>query len=746
MERFLQAMAIAAVVLALTGLVAWHLIRQLVSPLGQLATTLSAIGAGSELSLRLNTTRNDEVGILIGAFNIMLGKLGERDRKLRELNDSLEETVKLRTAQLQNAKEEAERANQAKSDFLATMSHEIRTPMNSMMVMAEMLAGAQLTPKQLRFAEIIKRSGHGLLNIINDILDLSKIEAGSLQLESIPFCLETIVEDVASLFAEKARGKGLSIATHVPHDLPTELAGDPTRIGQIVTNLVNNALKFTESGGVDIEVSARQAARGRLAVEIAVRDSGIGMAPEALARVFERFTQADQSTTRKYGGTGLGLSITKRLVEAMDGTITVESVEGHGSIFRVALELQILASAPPTVDISKTRIMLAIADGRTLRAARGAFAARGADIVTEARAQDIDLVVADLAGFASLQPALDQYAPRILLRSIGSLAGLEAAPEWRNAPQIDLPLRSRDVDRIASCLAMSDFSSLRDDVDADNRTATLPSFTGLKILAVDDNAVNREVLIEALASLGVTPTIADSGVAAIERAEQDAFDVIFMDCSMPGMDGFEATRCIRDLEREKMRTPAQIVALTAHVTGPESQRWRSASMDGYVAKPFTLAQLARALAQTKDAIDQPATAPASLGGAQAMAWRDVPLLSRDTLAMFATLGQGGQSIASRVFGLFASNAPQAVAELRAAIDTKRADETAKLAHALKSMCSSAGAARCRAICQMLEDEVGADHIRGQALCGELERALADTMSAMDGSSLTDERRYAAGSA
>ena len=730
LRRLLYAMSIAGIVTAMTALLAWRRVRRIVTPLSQLAGALSEIGPGSDLTLRLRKSRDDEIGVLIDAFNDMFGKIEDRDRKLRQLNDSLEQTVELRTAQLQLAKDEAERANHAKSDFLATMSHEIRTPMNGMMVMAEMLAGAPLAPKHLRFAEIIKRSGHGLLNIINDILDMSKIEAGALQLESIPFSLETVVEDVASLFAERAREKGLSLATLVPHDLPAELAGDPIRIGQIVSNLTNNALKFTEDGGISIEVAARPVARDRLHVEIAVRDSGIGMKADTLGQVFERFTQADQSTTRRYGGTGLGLSITRRLVEAMDGKIEVESVVGEGSVFRVVLELPVLAPAAPVSDLDGHRILLAIGDARTRAAALQALAGRGGSVLAEGDdPRDVSLVVADAAGAERLGDALDERVPRILLRPLGSLAGMESAPGWRNAPEVDLPLRIRDLETIARCLVEGDFSSLDADRSTGARTASLPRFPDLKVLAVDDNAVNREVLIEALASLGVAPTLADSGASAIARVSQGTFDIVFMDCSMPEMDGFEATRRIRELEAERGRDPVRIVALTAHVTGPEAERWRAAGMDGYVAKPFTIAQLVAALKEaegTKISVVRPdvVSSPDS-------DWAAVPLLSPDTLAMFETLGDGGTAMARRIFDLFAAHAPAGAADLRQGCAGGSVEEAGQLAHALKSMCSSAGAARSAAICQALEEIAKAGSMPGLSLLDLLDRTLAQTLSQMD---------------
>jgi len=302
--------ALVALLAILGGVaVAQVFIARLTRPLRELAAVMAEVGAKQDFSRRMpSAKRRDETGVLGEAFNGMIDNIHERDERIARHLETLEQTVEERTHDLRLAKEDAESANAAKSDFLATMSHEIRTPMNGMMVMAEMLAAADLSPRHRRFAEIITRSGASLLTIINDILDLSKIEAGKLDLETVPFSPEALVEDVASLFWEKARSKNLELAVRIAPEVPTLVVGDPTRINQVVTNLVNNALKFTEAGGVTIDLSCEPAA-DRAKLRIAVTDTGIGIPKDKIGTIFEAFGQADQSTTRRFGGTGLGLTV-----------------------------------------------------------------------------------------------------------------------------------------------------------------------------------------------------------------------------------------------------------------------------------------------------------------------------------------------------------------------------------------------------------------------------------------------------
>ncbi len=330
-------------------LIALKMQRAITDPILSLARVMSRVRESGDFSVRARQVADEETAQLVDTFNTMLDHIQERDSKLQTHQRTLEKTVDQRTRELRKAKDAAEAANMAKSDFLATMSHEIRTPMNGMLAMADLLSKASLAPRQKRYAEVIAKSGQSLLAIINDILDFSKIEAGRLDLETIPVRPADILDDVVSLFWERAASKNIDLAAYVAPNAPEEIEGDPVRISQILSNLVNNALKFTEDGHVIVSVAVKgdnpTNKNAQCALEFSVSDTGVGIAKDKQAAIFEAFSQADQSTTRRYGGTGLGLAICRKLVEAMKGEIGLTSRPGKGSRFFFSMATKVLA--PP---------------------------------------------------------------------------------------------------------------------------------------------------------------------------------------------------------------------------------------------------------------------------------------------------------------------------------------------------------------------------------------------------------------
>jgi two-component system, NarL family, sensor histidine kinase BarA len=699
--------------LAVGLLIAWRFQRAITAPLRRLLAAMQEVRRHHRYDVHVEEAKDQEIGLLVDGFNAMLGDIRDRDERLAAHRETLEQKVVDRTRELACASDAAEQANHAKSDFLATMSHEIRTPMNGIMVMADLLANAEIPRRLHRYAEVIATSGRSLLSIINDILDFSKIEAGKLELESGQIDLDEVVENVTSLFAERARIQNIDLAAVIDPNVPRAVSGDSVRLSQVVGNLVNNALKFTERGFVRLAVS-RCPIDPQL-IDLTVEDTGIGIPQEKLASIFEAFSQADQSTTRKFGGTGLGLAICRRIVTAMGGDIVASSSLGAGSTFRVRIPTgETTSRAWPTLAVKSPEQPVCIVDvsgEATASALSDYLRAFGYSVVrAEARMSIGDhhsaaMVCADADRLNRLPPGnLSDRAPiRVAVTRFGDAAADAVIENGAADAAISRPLLRSEIEELLRRVAAGD-KQLQGRATGQRRDGPLPRFTNLRVLVADDSAVNREVAIEALSRLGARVETVENGAEAVSAASRHSHDIILMDGSMPQMDGFTAARIIRQAEASENRDRIPIVAFTAHVVGAAAEEWRLAGMDAIIHKPFTIAQLAQCLVDLVPQFQVPAGELAGVndGGtvepeveiASSHTDGDVnsSLVDAATLRQLRMLNEAKKGdFLKRVVDLYSEHAPKACAQLRQHAKAGEAEACGSLAHSLKSMSLNIGA-------------------------------------------------------
>ncbi|MBM3573274.1 MAG: response regulator, partial [Alphaproteobacteria bacterium] len=525
--------------------------------------------------------------------------------------------VKAQQEAIRNAKDQAESSSRAKTEFLATMSHEIWTPMNGIIGMAGLLLDTRLDADQRDYARTVRESGEVLLGLINDILDLSKIEAGRIELESVDFDLRALVEGVVEILAPSAQTKGLDVASYIANDVPIHVVGDGDRLRQVLLNLGTNAVKFTQRGAVTFDVTLKTLEGGRATIKLVVTDTGIGVSPETMERLFEKFSQADATIARRFGGTGLGLSIAKTLVILIDGRIGCTSAVGRGSSFWIEVPLVLGAEASTAsrrlalpagfrvlVDAQSTAVRQALmrtlvgwelacdqahdAAGTVERLGAGAKSGAGYNAV---------IIDKELIGGAD-RTLLDELRSNpvsaanatIVLRAVGS--GHDGMVRERGGHLVTKPVRERSL--MAALLRAAGLA-VPDALDPETQGELLPTtpIAPLRILVAEDNPTNQKVVIRILEKFGHRIDVAANGVEAVHQVRQLPYDLILMDVQMPKMDGLAATQAIRALPGEERKIP--IIAMTANVVGDIVAQCQLAGFRDYIAKPFRPAALVGAL-------------------------------------------------------------------------------------------------------------------------------------------------------